>query len=54
MSKLDLLAAVQACMIYLIMCIVDETSENEKNSPELLLVIHASIIPLSLGSTANL
>jgi hypothetical protein len=42
MSEFDLLAAVQACMIYLIMCIIDESSENEKNSPELLLTIHAS------------
>lgn len=42
MSKFELLAAVQACMIYLIMCIIDQSSENEENSPELLLALHAS------------
>lgn len=30
-------------MIYLIMCIIDESFENEKNSPELLLALHASL-----------
>jgi hypothetical protein len=42
MSKFDLLAACQAGMIYLIMCIIDESSENEKNSPELLLALHVN------------
>lgn len=42
MSKFELLAAVQACVIYLIMHIIDQPSENGENSPELLLALHAS------------
>jgi hypothetical protein len=42
MSKFELLAAVQACKIYLIMYIIDQSSENEENSSELLLALHAS------------
>lgn len=45
MSKFDMLAGVQACMIYLIMCIIDETSEKENHSQELLLAIHVSLAP---------
>ncbi len=42
MSIFELLAAVQACMIYLIMCIVDQSRESEEASLELLLALHVS------------
>ncbi|KAI9743235.1 MAG: hypothetical protein M1818_003081 [Claussenomyces sp. TS43310] len=42
MSKFELLAAMQACMIYLIMYIVDYSPQNEENARELLLSLHAS------------
>ena len=44
MDKMELLAAVQACMIYLIMCIVDYSVENEGEGLELLLTLHVSSI----------
>ncbi|KAF2122558.1 hypothetical protein BDV96DRAFT_2257 [Lophiotrema nucula] len=40
MSQYELLAAIQACMVYLIMCIVDQSPESEQNSLELLMAIH--------------
>ncbi|KAI1622291.1 hypothetical protein EDD37DRAFT_468242 [Exophiala viscosa] len=40
MSQYELLAAAQACMIYLIMCIIDPSPGSEENSPGLLLTIH--------------
>ena len=43
MSKFDLLVAAQACMIYLIMCVVDYEAENEGSGIELLLTLHVSI-----------
>ena len=43
MSKFELLAAAQACMIYLIMCVVDYEVENEGSGMELLLTLHVSI-----------
>jgi hypothetical protein len=48
MFKVDLLAANQACMIYLIMCIIDPSSGNEQHSQELLLALHVccdSLVP---------
>jgi hypothetical protein len=48
MSKFELLAAVQACMIYLIMAIIDQSSGNEQNSPELLFTLSVSYIIYSL------
>lgn len=42
-SKFELLAAMQACMIYLIMYIVDHAPEDEVNGLEILLVLHASL-----------
>lgn len=53
MSQYELLAVVQACMIYLIMCIIDSSPGSEENSPGLLLTIHASHGPPSLISAAN-
>jgi hypothetical protein len=44
MSKFELLAAMQACMIYLIMYIIDYSPEDEGNARELLLALHASPI----------
>jgi hypothetical protein len=42
MSKFELLAAMQACMIYLIMYIIDYSLEDEGNARELLLALNAS------------
>lgn len=42
MSIFELLAAMQACMIYLIMYIIDYSPEDEENARELLLALHAS------------
>ena len=42
MSKFELVAAMQACMIYLIMYIIDYSPEDEGNARELLLALHAS------------
>jgi hypothetical protein len=42
MSNAELLAAVQACMIYLIMCIIDPSPEDEANGLELLVALQAS------------
>jgi hypothetical protein len=42
MSGFDLLAALQACMIYLIMCIVDQSPEREEDGLELLMALHVS------------
>ena len=39
MSKFKLLAAMQACMMYLIMYIIDYSSEDEVNARELLLAM---------------
>ena len=44
MSKLELLAAMQACMIYLIMYIIDFSAEDELNARELLLALSVSSI----------
>ena len=41
MSIFELLAAMQACMIYLVMCIVDQSRESEETSLELLMALHA-------------
>jgi hypothetical protein len=41
MSIFEILAALQACMIYLIMCIVDQSPESEETSLELLIALHA-------------
>jgi hypothetical protein len=40
MSVYELKYAMQACMIYLIMCIVDQSPESEKIIVELLAVLH--------------
>jgi hypothetical protein len=40
MSKHEALAAVQACMIYLIICIIDHSEENEKHGPALLQALY--------------
>ena len=45
MSKSGTLAALQACMIYLIMNIVDYSTENEGNGLELLLTLSVSLNP---------
>ena len=42
MSKFELLAAMQACMIYLIMYIIDYSPEDEESAWELLAALHAS------------
>ena len=42
MSKFELLAVMQACMMYLIMYIIDYSSEDEGNARELLLVLLVS------------
>lgn len=42
MSKFELLAAMQACMIYLIMYIIDYSPGDEENGRELLLALHVS------------
>jgi len=42
MSTYDLKYAIQACMIYLIMCIVDQSPESERIIIELLAVLHVS------------
>jgi hypothetical protein len=39
MATSELLGAVQACMIYLIMCIIDQTPESEETSLGLLMAI---------------
>lgn len=41
-SKVELFAAMQACMIYLIMYIIDHAPEEEVNGLEILLALHAS------------
>ncbi|KAF2099004.1 hypothetical protein NA57DRAFT_76240 [Rhizodiscina lignyota] len=40
MSTFELLAAVQACTIYLIMCIVDQSPESGETSLDLLSALH--------------
>ncbi|KIW67837.1 hypothetical protein PV04_07061 [Phialophora macrospora] len=40
MSKFDALLATQACMIYLVMCIIDYSSENERHGQELLRALY--------------
>lgn len=42
MSKFELLAAMQACMIYLIMYVIDYSPEDEGSAQKLLLALHAS------------
>lgn len=44
MSKFELLAAMQACMIYLTMYVIDYSPEDEGNARDLLLALHASSI----------
>ena len=44
MSGHEVLAAVQACMMYLIMCIIDHSPENEGHGEALLRVLYASQI----------
>ena len=39
MNKYEMLAAMQACMIYLIMYIIDYSPEDEGSARELLLVL---------------
>ncbi|MCJ1475116.1 hypothetical protein MMC13_003776 [Lambiella insularis] len=43
MTEFELLAAMQACMIYLIMYIIDYSPEDEGNARDLLLALHASL-----------
>ena len=43
MSQLEILAAIQACMIYLIMCIIDHSFENAEHGNELLQALFASV-----------
>lgn len=43
MSKFELLAALQACMIYFIMFIVDYSRDKEANSPELVQALRVSL-----------
>lgn len=40
MSKFELLAAMQACMIYVIMYIIDYSPEDEGNARELHVALH--------------
>jgi hypothetical protein len=42
MCKFELLVAIQACMIYLIMCVIDNSPENEDIGLELLLALNVS------------
>ncbi len=44
MSEFEVLAAMQACMIYLIIYIIDYSSEDEGNARELLLALQVSPI----------
>jgi hypothetical protein len=39
MSMFELLASVQACMVYLIMCIIDQSPESEECSLELVMAL---------------
>ena len=43
MSNRELLAAMQACMIYLIMCIIDHSPEDEGHARDLLSALQASL-----------
>lgn len=43
MSKFEICAAMQACMIYLIMYIVDYSPADEQNARELLLALHVRL-----------
>ena len=47
MSTFDLLAAMQACMIYLVIFIIDYKPGDEENAGELLLALNVSLIPKS-------
>jgi hypothetical protein len=47
MSTFDLLAAMQACMIYLVIFIIDYSAGDEENAGELLLALSVSPIPKS-------
>lgn len=47
MSVYELVPAVQACMIYLVMCIVDQSPEAESSSIELLMTIHVCTLSWS-------
>ncbi|KAF2495287.1 hypothetical protein BU16DRAFT_385713 [Lophium mytilinum] len=54
MPIFELLAAVQACMVYLIMCIIDQSPESESTSLELLMALHTlymSFKDACVGST---
>jgi hypothetical protein len=42
MSKFELLAVMQDCIVYLVMCIIDHGACNEKNGMDLLLVLNVS------------
>lgn len=61
MSIFELLAALQACMIYLIMCIVEQSPQSEEASLELLIVLqdlyflakHTTIAPINYGDLSN-
>ncbi|ETI21809.1 hypothetical protein G647_05878 [Cladophialophora carrionii CBS 160.54] len=44
MSKFDVLLATQACMIYLVMCIIDHSSDNEEHGQELLRALYVLCI----------
>jgi hypothetical protein len=45
MSEYEALAGVQACMMYLIMCIIDYSPENERHGQALLQALYASSSP---------
>lgn len=49
MSKFEVLAATQVCMIYLIMCIVDYSPEDEVNGQELLVALYVRPLRPSWG-----
>lgn len=42
MSQFELLAALQACMIYLIIFIIDPSTETDDNGLELVHALHVS------------
>lgn len=44
MSKFEILAAMQACMMYLIIYIIDYSSDDEASARELLQVLFVSEI----------
>ncbi|KAF2807717.1 uncharacterized protein BDZ99DRAFT_392022 [Mytilinidion resinicola] len=50
MPIFELLAATQACMVYLIMCIVDQSPESEETSLDLLMALHTLYVSFKEAS----